>query len=871
MAPDFGSRLAIEPAPEDGDRDGDRLRLFDAFQRLLRAAATRSGLLVVLDDLHWADQASVRLLEHVAQDVSSSRVLMCVTYGPPEPGSGEITADLDALPAVSRINLRGLPVGAVRQHLASTSGCAVDAALSARVHALTDGNPLFVSELGRLLAEDVAAGTLIDDRWPREVPPTVRALVRRRLGRLEPSTRAVLHAAAVVGREFPVAVVAAMVRAPAITCLDELEAAQRAGLVEASGVRGRQRFVHALIRDAVNADLPSSEQALLHRACADALEAAVDREVQPAAIAGHRAAAELVVPTDQRDPADALRAAHWAARAAEDAMRRLAWEEAVRLRRLALDLGGSAIGDLERCELLLGLAHALGRSGDFAASLAACRRAAQLARTVDRPDLLAEAAMVLQGVGDAVLSRGLQRLAEEALDVLGDGGASTRSRLLAQLAEAHLYQHDERRADIRSRESLSEADAAGERDTLLIALRARRLATLSPDRSDETLELADRVLDLVSVSGPRDVRHAFWAHVWRIQVWCVRGRLDLIANELEQLAVSADELQEPITTAQLLRFHAILASARGRFTDALEMAERAHAAMLRTGQTVADGQHAGFRCSVGRFVGYTPDLADALALPPDAAGPFAGMGRARSALALAGLGRGSEATVEYRRLDPVEAWQLPTYLQLTAWTLRLRAAVVLVALPDVAALVELLAPHRGLHAGGGLSYDGPVDLAVGIGAAALGQLDGAATDLRVALAWSRAYHARPFLAEAAVELAGVLARRAGPGDTEEARMLLDEADIIATELDMTPFAGRVQRLRSGLGLGRPAPSLLSARESQVAQLVARGLTNRQIAETLVVSERTAENHVQHILSKLGLANRTQIAAWVATRSTLKVE
>jgi predicted ATPase len=312
--------------------------------------------------------------------MASSRLLTVVTYRPTERGGSEVVADLDALRTVSRTNLRGLAVGAVHQQLGSISGYPVDAALSARVHALTGGNPLFVSKLGRLLAEDVAAGTPVDDTWPREVPATVRALLRRRIGRLEPSTQAVLHAAAVVGREFPVAVVAAMVRAPAMTCLDKLEAGQAARLVEPSGVPGRQRFVHALVRDAVYADLPISERVRLHRACADALEAAVDREVQPSAIAGHRAAAELAVPTDQRDRAEALRAARWAARAADDALRRLAWEDAVRLRRLALDLGGSAISDLERCELLLGLAHSLQRSGDFAASLAACHEAAQLAR-----------------------------------------------------------------------------------------------------------------------------------------------------------------------------------------------------------------------------------------------------------------------------------------------------------------------------------------------------------------------------------------------------------------------------------------------------------------------------------------------------------
>jgi tetratricopeptide (TPR) repeat protein len=787
-------------------------------------AATQAGLLVVLDDMHWADRASVRLLTHVAEDLASSRVLLLVNYRSTEWGRGEVVADLDVLRTVTRISLRGLPIEAAHHQLVSTSGQPVDLALSARVHALTGGNPLFVSELGRLLAEDAAAGTPIGDAWPHEVPATVRALIRRRLRRLDSTTQAVLHAAAIFGREFPVAVVAAMVRAPAMTCLDELQAARAAGLVELSGAPGRQRFVHALVRDAVVADLSTSEQVRLHRAAAEA----VDRDVQPAAIADHRAAAELAVPMDQRDPAEGLRAARWATRAADEAMHHFAWEEGVRLRRLALDLGGSAIDDIERCELLLGLARALAHSGEFAASLAACHQAADLARGANRSDLLAEAALVLQGVGDPVLSRSIQRLAEEALEATADGRAPTRARLLAQLTEAYLYQHDEERADASSREALAEADAAGDRDTVLIALHARRLATLSPDQLDGTLGLADRVLDLVSVSGLEEARHTFWARVWRIQVWFVRGRLDLIANELEQLALSADELREPMTTAQLLRFRAILASARGSFADALDIAERAHAAMLRTGQAVAGGQHAGFRCSVGRFVGYPRDLADALALPQDAAGPFAGMGRARSALVLAGLGRVREAAAEYRRLDPVAAWPLPSYVQLTAWALRLRAAVALAIPSDIAALVELLTPHRGLHAGGGLSYDGPVELAIATGAAALGELDTAAADLQVALNWSRAHGARPFVVEAAVELAGVLAQRAGPGDVESARTLLDEAETIATELDMTPFAARVQRLRPGLGFGRSARSRLSDRETQVAQLVARGLTNRQI-------------------------------------------
>lgn len=856
VAPELRPALDTEPAPVDTER----VRLFEAVAGFLGAAAVDSGLLVVLDDMHWADRASLHLLEHLAEGLASRRVLLVVGYR--TAGTGEdVLGILDGVSTTARVVVRGLPLEAVCQVLATASGCEVPMTLGARVHDLTGGNALFVAELGRLLAEDVAADKVIDEAWPREVSPTVRALIRRRVERLAGDRRGVLHAAAILGHEFSVAVVAAMVRASALVCLEALDEAGAAGLVEPSEAPGRQRFLHALIRDAVAADLPAAERVRLHRAAADAFEAGVDRTVKPSAVAGHLAAAMQALPTAENEPAEAQRAADWSARAADEAMHLLAWEDAARLRRLALDLTGGVEPDSVRCERTLALAEALARAGEVSASLAACADAADLARRSGRPDLLARAALVLQGVGDPVLSRELKRLAEDALATVGDGGSpSTRARLLAQLAEAGLYRHDEQAADQCSRQALAEAELAGDRDTMLVALRARRLATLAPESADETLDLSARVLELAQGSTRDDLRHAFWAHHWRVQVWLNRGRLDLVADEVEQLGALAEELREPLTSAHLLRARAILASARGQLSQALDLGEAAHASFLRGGQTIAAAQHAGFRGSVARFAGFSADLADALAVPADAAEPFAGLARVRWALALTGLGRTIEAAAQYRRLDPVAAWKLPRYLQLTAWTLRLRAAVTLAASSDVAALLELLTPQRGLHAGGGLSYDGPVELAVGMGAAALDRLDSAATDLTAALDWSRTQHAAPFLVEAAVELAGVLARRAGPGDTASADALLDEAGTVAAQLQMTPFTARVKRLRAGRG-----PSGLTTRESEVAQLVARGLTNRQIAGTLVLSERTAANHVQHILTKLGLDNRTQIAAWVASR------
>ena len=120
--------------------------------------------------------------------------------------------------------------------------------------------------------------------------------------------------------------------------------------------------------------------------------------------------------------------------------------------------------------------------------------------------------------------------------------------------------------------------------------------------------------------------------------------------------------------------------------------------------------------------------------------------------------------------------------------------------------------------------------------------------------------------QASVELAAVLVGRQGPGDVDQARAVLDRAEGEASRLGMAPFTTRIEQLRTQLaavaGAGT-ARSILSPRELEVARLVAQGLTNKQIGERLFVSERTAENHVQHILVKLGFSNRSQIAAWSA--------
>ena len=134
-------------------------------------------------------------------------------------------------------------------------------------------------------------------------------------------------------------------------------------------------------------------------------------------------------------------------------------------------------------------------------------------------------------------------------------------------------------------------------------------------------------------------------------------------------------------------------------------------------------------------------------------------------------------------------------------------------------------------------------------------------DLQAAASACDANGARGCAVQARVELAAALVRRRAPGDQERARAALDAAAGEAGRLGMVPFTEQIEQLRARQPATAAAGSPLSPRELEVARLVAQGMTNKQIGQALYVSERTAENHVQHILTKLGLRNRSQIAAW----------
>jgi DNA-binding CsgD family transcriptional regulator len=546
---------------------------------------------------------------------------------------------------------------------------------------------------------------------------------------------------------------------------------------------------------------------------------------------------------------------------------RLAYEEGVRLYRLALDVGGRELDDLDRCQLLLALGTAQSLSGDHPGRLHSCRSAAGLARSMARPDLIAEAALILDGGDGAQADRLVRRLCEEVLRRLGPQCLSLRARVAAGLSRACLYLDDVDAAARASEEALAVANQCNDPAAVVAALQARQLVRSDPDGTNERYDLAAQLLDIGREAS--DPETQMWARLWRIDVMFQCGDLTAIGRELDPLTWCVDEIGGPVARWQLLRCRAAHAQGQARFADAIRLANEGFTELLPLSAWVRDavlavtGHHIGHRASGGA-------RAYGLDVPIDARDYFPSSGVLYSlppAFVLVSVGRRAEAAKLYRALGSVAEWRPIPHALTISYTFGILVAMALGATEDVAALRGLLARYRGHHVAGGAGaacYLGPVELYLGIAARHLGLLDDAVADLDHAMQACRANGAAGYHVEALFELAVALARRAREGDAAQAHSLATDCAHRATNLGMRPFATRAQQLADRLGRAPAEP--LTPREREVAALVAQGLTNREIAARLYLSERTAQNHVQHILTKLDLTNRSQIAVWITSRS-----
>jgi class 3 adenylate cyclase len=593
LVPELSVRIPGLSAPIRSDPEMERYRLFDAVAAWLTATSTEEPVLLVLDDLQWAAKPTLMLLRHVATAAAGGRVLVLGTYRDTELTHDhpllEVVPDLRRQGGVARLSLTGLDDVGVAALVEQASGRALDEAglaLARAVYEETEGNPFFVREVLRHLAETGAvereAGTWTT-RLPVDqlgIPEGVRDVVGRRLARLSEETNRVLRVASVAGPEFELGVVQAAGDLSEETLLGAIEEAADARVVTEVSA-GRLRFAHALVRATLYESLTTARQVALHRRTAEAIEriheAALDDYVP--ALAHHWAKASAPV-------TDTTRAVEYARRAADRALAQLAHDEAARYYASGLDLldaGGAPPNDPRRVELLIGRGEAQRRGGDpgYRQTLL---DAAHLAEQLGDGVALARAALAnTLGYLWTAFSVDTDRIEvlESAIAATGEDDPALRARLLATLGLELTWQPDPtRRVDL-SEEALQVARTVQDPATLAHVLLARDYTITDPMNAAERFDATSELLAIAEqlggdpVMASRALSLRFKAAMELPDV--AEAERSLVRNEALVI-----ELGQPVLTYFVLHHRATLAFLRGD-----PDAEQLHSAAEQLGRSIA--------------------------------------------------------------------------------------------------------------------------------------------------------------------------------------------------------------------------------------------------------------------------------------------
>ena len=767
-------------APEGAAQDA-RHRLFEAVAAAIGQAAQRTPLLLIVEDLHWADAATLQMLGHVIRTVGWAPLLVAGSLrdegADAAPALQTLLGELRRERRLETLLLTGLSEQEAGELAAAWLGSKPSRDLAAALRGRTGGNPLFLEELVRHLVESdserssaellTAAGT--------EVPHGVRSVINRRLVRLGDRVRRAVEVAAVAGEDFLLADLAAACDTSDDELAGDLDAAVTAGLVDETGVPGRYRFAHALVREAVLTGLTSTRRALLHRRLAAALEALPDdrRERRLLELARHLLDAGSLV--------DAVAATSAALRAAERATGSLAYEDAAGLleRAVATELDDR---DPLRVELSLGLGDALARSGDAPAAEHRFFGAADQARALGDSELLARAALGAAGltvnVGPA--RAGVRGLLEEALAGV-DPASTLRPRLLARLAIEVYYV---RPANLRERLS-AEALGAGRSlggPALLEALGARHVALWSPAHTEERLAIADELIATARRLGAREAE--LQGVNWRVADLVELGDLDAARYSIAEHERLATDLRLLGYAWYVPMWRAMLALMAGRLDEAERLSQEGE----RIGRAAQD-RNAALLFTVQRLAirnaGGGITEADRAAIAEGARSSPAGAAWRVWAFGIA-LGRGDVESVRggiLREVDALASLPLDADWLYTAATLGVQVA----HLGDPSAAAELyprVLPYRDrtVTSGRATACAGSVSLSLGLLAATLGDDRAAVAHLEDAVRRNDELGAVPFAAAARHALAGLL------GDEARAAALKGEARAAAARLAM-PLPG----------------------------------------------------------------------------------
>jgi len=557
----FGTTQAGDPVLAAGNEGGERFWVLDGVSRFLLEAAQHARVMVLLEDLHWADSATIELLSFLAPELRRSRLLVVGTLRPDMLDHDQRRAGR-LLRNAERIDLRQLTPDDVGRYITELTHHAPGAELCRAVHRATAGNPLFLQEtLRTLIAEhgDENLGTL----EPATIAPSsiARDVLRARLSALPPELLSVLSSASVLGESFELAILQRLLGVTLEQLLETLEHAVRTGLVAADGPH-RYRFAHALLRSILYDDMPGAERVGAHRRAAELLSELSGATGRHSEIAYHYYRS---LPAGGYDKVVAA-----ATHAAEAAARMQAFEDAVEFYAWALEAQAldPTTTPLQRAELLFAQGSTQRFAGRFEVSRRTLSVVIEIARQHGYADLLLRAARALRpthamgAVPDPLVRSAL----EEVLRLAPEDALPLRIGALSQLACIPPHSLDMRRSGELSEQALVLARRLGNRLRLFEALRARLHALSGPDHIDDLLEVASEMLALDS-----DRTWMSWeAHAARVGALIHRGDIAGADATLHLLGRVAREVRMP----EGVWFHDRIVAQRQMLDGEFEAAER---------------------------------------------------------------------------------------------------------------------------------------------------------------------------------------------------------------------------------------------------------------------------------------------------------
>jgi class 3 adenylate cyclase len=802
LVPALRDRVPELPSPRDSDPETERYLLYAAAAGLLEGAGEQEPLLLILDDLHWADAPTLSLLRHVVTAGSSMAVMVVGTYRDSDLARDHpltaLLADLHREQGVERIELSGLDAEDVLS-LMEAAGHELGErgrALAEEITRETTGNPFFAGELlrhltesGAIVREDGGRWQLVGDVAELGLPQSVREVIGRRVERLGPEARTALSAAAVIGRDFDLDLLLSVLELPEARLLDLLDEAVAAALLRESSERaGRFTFTHGLVEHALYEDLGRTRRARLHKRIAEGLEEQCSDEPgeRLAELATHWAAADV--------SADNAKAIHYARRAAERALEQLAPDEAARWYLQALELHDRAPeGDRsERCELLIGLGEAQRQVGNpaFRQTLL---DAATLAQDLNDADRLCRAVLANSGGWasqfGAVDSERVEAQ-EAAAGALPDDDPR-RAHVLALLACELHFGGEQERCRALAAEAIDIARAADDPAVLAHTLVNASWAIWVPDTLLERRRLSDEAVDLAQRLD--DPWLSFLAVSRRMMVGMEAGDRSLFESDLTRLRALATSVPQPLIARSRLLLESTFALVQGDLQASEQWAIKARETGTAAGQPDAVMMFAAQRFWIRYYQGRLGELVEQMM---QAVGEPGNDWRAATALALIESGREDEArelllAEDFQSLPRDRRWSIDMLLWADVCS---RLGVV----DRAGELYELLSPLSGQLAANGSLVEGTIAWALGTLMATLERYEEAEGHFAAAAEIEESLGAPLFLARTHVGWGRTLIARGWPEDLDRAQHMLEQAEETARRLGAEGITREVTECRAAL-------------------------------------------------------------------------